>query len=151
MIRLGYHRFLPLLLAVLPTVAAPRGKTDRHAFRPAAVSSAAKSEMSRYSLSAFENCDATNALETNVAFVGGVSSPEYVTFALKDKTLSMIDCSRGGILKWTASKVNGIVDSSCEMNETGPHTVYTISSKCQFASRITEVDTLQISSVTFNL
>ena len=35
MIRLGYHRFLPLLLAVLPATAAPRGKADSPAFREA--------------------------------------------------------------------------------------------------------------------
>ena len=62
----------------------------------------------------------SNVLETNVVFVGGVSSPEYVTFTLKDKTLSKIDCSRGGVFRWSASKVNGIAGSSCMMNETGP-------------------------------
>lgn len=67
----------------------------------------------------------SDVLETNVVFVGGVSSPEYVTFALKDKTLSAIDCSRGGVLKWSATKINGGT-SSCEMNDSGPHIVYTI-------------------------
>ena len=63
MIRLGYHRFLPLLLAVLPATAAPRGKADSPAFRLAAVSPSVKPEMTRYSLTALENCDATNALK----------------------------------------------------------------------------------------
>lgn len=54
---------LSLLLAIVPATAAPRGKADGPAFRPAAVSPVLKSEMARYSLSAFENCDATNALK----------------------------------------------------------------------------------------
>ena len=49
--------------AALPAIAAPRDKADGHAFRPSAVSPSVKSEMARYSLSAFENCDATNAIK----------------------------------------------------------------------------------------
>ena len=63
MLRDAALAFLPLLLAVLPATAAPRGKADSPAFRLAAVSPSVKSEMARYSLSAFENCDATNALK----------------------------------------------------------------------------------------
>lgn len=54
---------LPLLLAIVPAVAAPRDKADGSAFRPSAVSPSVKSEMARYSLSAFENRDATNAIK----------------------------------------------------------------------------------------
>ena len=54
---------LPLLLAIVPATAAPRGKADGPAFRPAAVSPSVKPEMTRYSLTALENCDATNALK----------------------------------------------------------------------------------------
>ena len=54
---------LPLLLAIVPAVAAPRGKVDGHAFRPSAVLPSVKPEMARYSLTAFENCDATNSLK----------------------------------------------------------------------------------------
>ena len=53
---------LSLLWVVVSVTAAPRGKADGHAFRPAAVSPSVKSEMARYSLTALENCDATNAL-----------------------------------------------------------------------------------------
>lgn len=52
-----------MLLAVLPATAAPRGKADSPAFRLAAVSPSVKPEMTRYSLTALENCDATNALK----------------------------------------------------------------------------------------
>ena len=48
--------------AALPAIAAPRDKADGHAFRPSAVSPSVESEMARYSLSAFENYDATSAL-----------------------------------------------------------------------------------------
>lgn len=84
-----YHRYILLLLAIVPAIAAPRDKADGPAFRPAAV------------------------------------SPGYVTFTLKDKTLSQIDCARDGILKWQANRING-GGSPCEMNQSGPHTVYTI-------------------------
>ena len=53
---------LPLLLAIVPATATLRGKADGSAFRPSAVSPVLKSEMARYSLTAFENFDATNAL-----------------------------------------------------------------------------------------
>jgi len=63
MLRDAALAFLPLLLAVLSATAAPRGKADSPAFRLAAVSPSVKPEMARYSLSAFENCDATNAIK----------------------------------------------------------------------------------------
>ena len=62
MLRDAALAFLPLLLAVLPATAALRGMADGSAFRPSAVSPSVKSEMARYSLSAFENYDATSAL-----------------------------------------------------------------------------------------
>ena len=68
----------------------------------------------------------SNVMPTNVVFSGGVSSPEYIEFTMKDKTLPFIDCSRGGILQWKATDINGKDGGSCKMNSSGPHTVYTI-------------------------
>ena len=68
----------------------------------------------------------SDIMPTNVAFSGGVSSPEYIEFTMKDKTLPFIDCSRGGILQWKATDINGKDGGSCKMNSSGPHTVYTI-------------------------
>jgi len=65
-------------------------------------------------------------MPTNVAFSGGVSSPEYVEFKMERSTLSHIDASKGGVLSWTASKINGGSDFPCGMNATGPHVVYTV-------------------------
>ena len=58
-----YHRYILLLLAIVPAIAAPRDKADGPAFRPAAVSPVLKSEMARYSLKAYENRDQTNAVK----------------------------------------------------------------------------------------
>ena len=65
-------------------------------------------------------------MPTNVAFSGGVSSPEYVEFKMERSTLSRIDASKGGVLSWTASKINGGGGVPCVMNATGPHVVYTV-------------------------
>ena len=59
-------RALAAVAVVLPFVsgfAAGRDRKDVPKLRPSAVSPSVKSEMSRYSLTAFENCDATNALK----------------------------------------------------------------------------------------
>jgi len=68
----------------------------------------------------------SSLMPTNVAFSGGVSSPEYVEFSMERKTLSAIDCSKGGVLGWQALEINGGSDIPCEMNASGPHIVYTI-------------------------
>ena len=72
-----YHRYILLLLAIVPAIAAPRDKADGPAFRPAAVSPVLKSEMARYSLKAYENRDQTNAVKAGGLgsdTVGGVVS-----------------------------------------------------------------------------
>jgi hypothetical protein len=66
----------------------------------------------------------SSLLPTNVVFAGGVSSPEYVEFSMTNRTLSCIDRSLGGMLLWTADSING--QSGCNMNDSGPHFVYTI-------------------------
>ncbi len=66
----------------------------------------------------------SSLLPTNIAFSGGVSSPEYVEFAMSSRTLGCIDRSGGGVLNWSADSVNG--QSGCKMNDSGPHLVYTI-------------------------
>lgn len=66
----------------------------------------------------------SSLLPTNVVFAGGVSSPEYVEFSMSNRTLSCIDRSSGGVLDWSADSVNG--QSGCDMNDSGPHLVYTI-------------------------
>ena len=68
----------------------------------------------------------SSLIPTNVVFAGGVSSPEYVEFAMESNTLPAIDCSKGGVLGWQASEINGGIDVPCEMNASGPHIVYTI-------------------------
>ncbi len=49
----------------------------------------------------------SSLMPTNVVFVNGVSSPEYVEFKMEENTLSYIDRSLGGMLSWTADSVNG--------------------------------------------
>ena len=66
----------------------------------------------------------SSLMPTNVVFSNGVSSPEYFEFAMKKRTLNCIDRSLGGMLSWTADSVNG--QSGCDMNNSGPHLVYTI-------------------------
>lgn len=66
----------------------------------------------------------SSLLPTNVVFAGGVSSPEYVEFSLTNRTLSCIDRSGGGVLDWSADSINE--QSGCDMNNSGPHLVYTI-------------------------
>ena len=66
----------------------------------------------------------SSLMPTNVVFSNGVSSPEYFEFAMKKRTLNCIDRSLGGMLSWTADSVNG--QSGCDMNDSGPHLVYTI-------------------------
>ena len=66
----------------------------------------------------------SSLLPTNVAFLGGVSSPQYIEFAMTSRTLGCIDRSEGGVLDWSADSVN--CQSGCDMNDSGPHLVYTI-------------------------
>ena len=66
----------------------------------------------------------SSLLPTNVVFAGGVSSPEYVEFSMTNRTLSCIDRSGGGVLDWSADSINE--QSGCDMNNSGPHLVYTI-------------------------
>jgi hypothetical protein len=66
----------------------------------------------------------SSLLPTNIVFAGGVSSPEYVEFSMSNRTLSCIDRSGGGILDWSADSINE--QSGCDMNNSGPHLVYTI-------------------------
>ena len=68
----------------------------------------------------------SSLMPTNITFSGGVSSPEYVEFKMERNTLSHIDASKGGILSWTATKINGGSDIQYGMNDSGPHLVYTI-------------------------
>ena len=67
----------------------------------------------------------TSLMPTNVVFANGKSSPEYVEFSMESNTLARIDCSKDGVLEWSATDVNG-TKSGCGMNSTGPHIVYTI-------------------------
>ena len=66
----------------------------------------------------------SSLLPTNVAFLGGVSSPQYIEFAMTSRTLGCIDRSEGGVLDWSADSVN--CQPGCDMNDSGPHLVYTI-------------------------
>ena len=66
----------------------------------------------------------SSLLPTNVVFAGGVSSPEYVEFSMSNRTLGCIDRSEGGVLDWSADSVN--CQPGCDMNDSGPHLVYTI-------------------------
>jgi hypothetical protein len=65
-----------------------------------------------------------NVFEALVTFNNGVS--DYVTFLLAGTTPSCIKKTTGDKWQWMAQNVGGSGSSPKNMNESGPHTIYTI-------------------------
>ena len=67
-----------------------------------------------------------NVIKTNVTFSGGVSSPEYVTFQVSGTTPNCIQKTMTDAWQWKMGNVSGTGSAECNLNSSGPHTVYTI-------------------------
>ncbi len=67
-----------------------------------------------------------NANPTTVNFVNGISSPEYVTFYVTGTTPNCIKKTTTDVWQWKISNVNGSGSDAKNINQSGPHTVYTI-------------------------
>ena len=67
-----------------------------------------------------------NVIKTNVTFSGGVSSPEYVTFQVSGTTPNCIQKTTTDAWQWKMGNIGGTGSAECNLNSSGPHTVYTI-------------------------
>jgi len=67
-----------------------------------------------------------DVISTNVSFLGGVSSPEYVTFRVSGTTPNHIQMTTNDVWQWKMQNINGSGSAVCNMNASGVHTVYTI-------------------------
>ncbi|MCW5553213.1 MAG: HYR domain-containing protein [Verrucomicrobiae bacterium] len=65
-------------------------------------------------------------VNTTVTFASGVSSPEYVTFTVSGNTPATIKKTATDVWQWKMENLNGTGSSACDLNTSGPHTVYTI-------------------------
>jgi len=67
-----------------------------------------------------------NVIKTNVTFAGGISSPEYVTFQVSGTTPNCIQKTTNDVWQWKMGNIGGTGSAECNLNSSGPHTVYTI-------------------------
>ncbi len=67
-----------------------------------------------------------DVIKTNVTFSGGVSNPQYATFQMSGTTPDCIQKTTNDVWQWKMENVNGSGLAACDLDMSGPHTVYTI-------------------------
>jgi hypothetical protein len=70
-----------------------------------------------------------NITETHMTFSSGVSSPEYVTLQVSGTTPASIQKTTTDTWQWRMENFKGSKSEPCNLNSSGPHTIYTILSE----------------------
>jgi hypothetical protein len=70
-----------------------------------------------------------NIAETHVTFSKGVSSPEYVTSQVSGRTPANIQRTTTDTWQWQMEHFKSSASAPCNLNSSGPHTIYTLLSE----------------------